>query len=125
MGEIKALFFDTFAFIELIEGNPNYAEYTDNLVIVTTKLNLMELHYGLLRCYGEEIADRYYNKYLQFAIEVSDDILMKSSKLKYKLKKRRVSYIDCIGYSMAQSLGIKFLTGDKEFADLENVEFVK
>ncbi len=32
---------------------------------------------------------------------------------------------DCIGYIFAKQLGIKFLTGDKEFENLDNVEFVK
>ena len=32
---------------------------------------------------------------------------------------------DCIGYIIAKRLGMKFLTGDKEFEGFENVEFVK
>ena len=32
---------------------------------------------------------------------------------------------DCIGYIMAKKLNIKFLTGDKEFENFLNVEFVK
>ena len=32
-----------------------------------------------------------------------------------KWKDRKVSMTDCIGYVMAKRLGIKFLTGDKEF----------
>ena len=32
---------------------------------------------------------------------------------------------DCIGYILAKNIGIKFLTGDKEFENLDNVEFVK
>ena len=39
--------------------------------------------------------------------------------------KRNVSMTDCVGYILAKQLGIKFLTGDKEFEHLDNVEFVK
>ncbi len=42
-----------------------------------------------------------------------------------KWKDRKVSIPDCIGYVMAKNLDIKFLTGDKEFEGLDNVEFVK
>ncbi len=42
-----------------------------------------------------------------------------------KWKDREVSITDCIGYIMVNKLKIKFLTGDKEFENLENVEFVK
>jgi len=40
-------------------------------------------------------------------------------------KKRNLSYVDCIGYIIAKQRNIKFLTGDKEFEYMENVEFVK
>ena len=46
-------------------------------------------------------------------------------KLRLKHKKRDLSMTDCIGYAIAKRLGIKFLTGDKEFKDFENVEFIK
>ena len=39
-------------------------------------------------------------------------------------KDRGVSITDCVGYIMAKKLGIKFLTGDKEFEKLDGVEFV-
>ena len=45
--------------------------------------------------------------------------------MKKELNKRKLSMTDCIGYMMAKQWGIKFLTGDKEFEDMENVEYVK
>ena len=39
--------------------------------------------------------------------------------------KKDISMTDCIGYFLAKSLGIKFLTGDKEFENMKDVEFVK
>ncbi|MDD5133690.1 MAG: PIN domain-containing protein [Candidatus Nanoarchaeia archaeon] len=125
MGNIKVFFFDTYALYELIEGNPNYKPYTKNIGIITTKLNLMELHYGLFLKYGKEIADNYYDKLIDYTIQINDNIIKKANEFRVSFKKRKLSYVDCIGYIIARSRNVKFLTGDKEFEDLEGVEFVK
>ena len=125
MADIKTYFFDSYAFYEIIEGNPNYQPYTIEIAIITTKLNLMELHYGLLREYGEEIADEYYDKLIKFSVEVSDDIIKEANLFRASLKERNLSYVDCVGYIIAKTRNIKFLTGDEQFKDLDNVEFVK
>jgi len=44
---------------------------------------------------------------------------------KYSKEGRKFSLIDCVGYSVAESLIIPFLTGDQEFEDLPGVEYVK
>ena len=126
MENIRTLFFDTYALFEIIEGNQSYREqYTIGVAIVTTRLNLMELHYGLLAKYRKEEADRYYDRLLEFTVEITDNIIKSASEFRLSLKKRDLSYIDCIGYILARSRGIKFLTGDRQFEDLEGVEFVK
>ncbi len=125
MGEVKAFFFDTYAFFEIIEGNKNYDLYKKNVGIITTKLNLMELHYGLLIRYGKEKAERYYNRLLQFTVDVDDVMLKKANEFRASLKKKKLSYVDCIGYVTARAIGVKFLTGDKEFKGLDNVEYVE
>ncbi len=122
---MKALFFDSYALYEIIEGDPNYKEYTNNIALVTTKLNIMELHYGLLLKHGKEIADKYYDIFIVFAIEINDETIKKANELKAIFKKRKLSYVDCIGYIIAKSRNIKFLTGDQQFFGLDNVEFVK
>ena len=43
----------------------------------------------------------------------------------YSQEGRKFSLVDCVGYSVAESLTISFLTGDREFSDLPNVEYVK
>lgn len=123
--EVNTFFFDTYAFYELIEGNENYKPYTSGIAIVTTKLNLMELHYGLLLKYGKIQADRYYDELVKFAIDISDKVIKKANEFRVSLKKRNLSYVDCIGYTIAKSRKIKFLTGDRGFIDLDNVEFIK
>lgn len=92
---------------------------------MTTRLNLMELYYRLLNLYGEAYAERAYEKFLPFAVEISDEIIKESNGFKSINKKRKLSYVDCIGYIIAKINNIKFLTGDKEFKNMENIEFVK
>ncbi len=125
MGTIETLFFDTYAFVEILLQNPNYGAYIKEIAVVTTKLNLMELYYGLFLKHGKEVAEEWYNYFLPFVIEIDDAIIKMACELKASLKKRKLSYVDCIGYIVAQKCGIKFLTGDRQFEDLKNVEFVR
>jgi len=123
--EIKTFFLDTYALYEIIEGNENYIGYTKNVAIVTTKLNLMELFYGLLIKYNEKVADNFYEKFLPYCTGIEDNVIKKAMTFRALNKKRNLSYVDCIGYIIAKQRNIKFLTGDKEFEYMENVEFVK
>ena len=118
-------FFDTYAFYELIKGNPNYKKYEKEITAITTKLNLMELHYGLLRDEGEETAEKYYNSFLKFCVEIDDEIIKLANKFRLSNYKRKLSYADCVGYILAKKFNAKFLTGDEQFKDFESVEFVK
>jgi predicted nucleic acid-binding protein len=38
---------------------------------------------------------------------------------------KKLSLVDALGYSYSRKLGIKFLTGDKEFSGMENIEYAK
>ena len=125
MGDLKTLFFDSYALFEIVEGNRNYKPYLTKVAILTTKLNLMELHYGLLNKYGRDIANKYYDLFLVFTIDIDDDIIKKANEFRLSHKNKRLSYTDCIGYTIAKTRNIKFLTGDQQFNDIDNVEFVK
>lgn len=125
MENIKTFFFDTYAFFEVIEGNKAYLPYAKKVAIITTRLNLMELHYGLLLKKGQEIADRYYYELLKFAVDISDDVILRANNFRASLKKKDLSYVDCIGYVMAKSRNVSFLTGDKGFEGVDNVEYVR
>lgn len=122
MNEI--FFFDTYALIELIKGNKNYEKYEDaNLVI--TKLNLFELYYSALKDSEETIASIMLEKYSDFTIDFDNNTIELAAKFKLLNKKLNLSMTDCIGYILAKQLGITFLTGDKQFKNMDNVEFVK
>ena len=74
---------------------------------------------------NEKEAEQFLAEYYQFVIDFSQDDIKEAAQLKLEYKKRDLSMTDCIGYVLADRLGIKFLTGDKEFKDFENVEFIK
>ena len=120
----KTLFADTYAFIEMIKGNPLYQPYT-NLQIVTTLPNLIELYYYLLREFNTSIADKYLIGYSEFLTPITLPCIQYGMQFKLQHKKEKLSYVDCVGYARALQLNIKFLTGDDKFKDKPNVEFVR
>lgn len=44
---------------------------------------------------------------------------------KKEQKRKDLSYADCIGYTYAKRHGMKFLTGDRQFERMQNVEYAK
>lgn len=125
MDDVKEFFFDTYALVEIAKGSPRYQPYEREVIIYLTRLNLMEFHYSILRTVGKEEADRLYERFLPYVVEITDTIIKKANELKLQYRERHLSYIDCLGYVMAKMLRIKFLTGDEQFKDMDNVEFVK
>ncbi|MGD9275616.1 MAG: PIN domain-containing protein [Candidatus Pacearchaeota archaeon] len=117
-------FFDSYAVIELIEGNSNYAKYSNESFVITI-FNLTEIYWFALREYSEKEAGKIYDYFSQFVIKINDETLKHAIKFRIKNKKKDLSYADCIGYIYALKNDMKFLTGDKEFGKLKNVEFVK
>ncbi len=119
----EAIFYDTYAFFEVIRGNENYKKF-EPLTIVTTIFNLTELNFALKR-EGNKSADEITRKYEHCLAEVSLDDIMKAMDFRRLGTDRNISTPDAIGYTVAKRLGIRFLTGDREFRGMENVEFVK
>jgi len=117
-------FFDTYAIIELIKGNPNYEFIKDN-VIITSSMNIAELYYSLLLENNQEFADKIINSFNFELIDITSKIAIKSSLFRFQNKKLKLSYIDCLGYILALKNNLLFLTGDKGFESLDNVEYVK
>lgn len=120
---VESYFFDTYALLELLQANPNYEEF-QKVGVATTKLNLMEVYYILLKTRDENYAELVYTRFLPYCVEITDAMVKSAMKLKLQ-QKRNFSYVDCVGYTTAKVMGLLFLTGDKEFQDLENVKFVQ
>ncbi|MFH1290556.1 MAG: PIN domain-containing protein [Nanoarchaeota archaeon] len=119
-----AYFFDSYAIIETIKDNPNYENFKDQ-PIVTNALNISEVYYHILLNTGESTANKMIESLDIQEIAISKDISINAAKFRHKHKKAKLSYADCIGYISAKTYNLKFLTGDKEFEHLDNVEFVK
>lgn len=117
-------YFDTYAIIELLKGNLKY-EFVKEKTVVTSAMNLAEVYYSLLLENGRETADTILDKLNCEYINITIESAKKSALFRHKHKKAKMSYIDCLGYTLAQENTLLFLTGDKEFEKLENVAFVK
>lgn len=117
-------FFDSYAIIELLRGNPQYLPYGEEAVTITF-LNLMEVVHSVVMEFGEKKGKEIYEKFRGCVQEVDWPIVLQMTQLKQKLQRRNVSYADCLGYAFAQQKEMLFLTGDKEFKDLPGVEFVE
>jgi predicted nucleic acid-binding protein len=119
---------DTFALIEILKGNPNYEGYS-RVDLITTEFNILELTYALFRDFGRDEAANVVD-FIRFKIEVvpaedSDYLNASEFRLSANRTGKKLSLVDALGYSYSRKLGIKYLTGDKEFSGMENVEYVK
>ncbi len=118
------IFFDSYAILEIIGQNEAFSKFA-NETIITNTLNFSEVYYSLLRIYDKNTAD-YWASHLDFEfIEITSKIGLEAAQFKYKHKKQKLSYADCIGYVTAKRNNMLFLTGDKEFKRFKKVLFVK
>src|SRR3989344_5857943 len=116
-------FFDTYAIMEIIEGNLNYEPYLNREIIINN-FTFAELCYNLFKDKSLQ-PNIYIKKYSKHIVSVNPEWIEEAMRFRLGWKDRKVSVPDCIGYVMSKKLGLKFLTGDKEFKHLDNVEFVK
>ncbi|MBI2146353.1 PIN domain-containing protein [Candidatus Woesearchaeota archaeon] len=121
---VKEYFFDSYALIEVIKGNPAYLKYSDEIVTITI-FNLVEVTYAVFRSFGEEKAHEVYEKFKGCVQDMDWGVILAALKLKDKYNKKHLSYADCLGYAFAESRDLFFLTGDEDFRDMNRVEFVK
>ena len=115
---------DTYALVEIAKGNPKFAEYL-NSDFVLTDLTLAEFYLVLFREDGEKVADYWFKKLERYSVSVSRDLLIEAVKFRYEHRKSDISFFDAIGYVFSIKNGYYFVTGDKEFENLPNVEFKK
>ncbi|MBI2655660.1 PIN domain-containing protein [Candidatus Woesearchaeota archaeon] len=117
-------FWDSYAVIEFIDGNKNYVRFIGEEAVITI-FNLAEIYWFAIHEYDEEKADSIYAKFKNCVIDMDDQALKDAIKFRKLHKSKNLSYTDCIGYTLAKKNNLKFLTGDKEFEGMNNVEFVK
>ncbi len=120
------VFLDTFAIIEIDHGNNAYKKYTIEVgEAITSALNLIEVYYTYLRLYGKREADVMYHKVKKITMGMDYEAIQAGCRIKLDNKKKRLSYADCMGYSLARQHGIPFITGDTGFKEFPGVEFLR
>ena len=117
-------FYDSYAIIEFINGNPLYREYFLEEQGVTTLYNVMEVYYVTLCEEGEEKAKIVLKQLASITIYPSLEDVADAMKFRLTHKQKNLSYADCLGYIMSLRRKLIFLTGDKEFKDFPHVRFV-
>ncbi len=123
MDEIKRCL-DTYVLVEIKLGNPKFSDYFKSRFVIVD-LILAEFYSVLLREESEEVAEYWFKKLEGYSVSVSKKILIEAVKFRYKHKRSRISFFDAVGYIFSLKNGYKFVTGDKEFKKLDNVEFRK
>ena len=117
-------FFDTYAIVELMENSSGYLRFKD-FKIVTSILNIGEIYNILLREKGKETADSWFKNFNCELLEISPEDMVKAVYFRHINKGKNISSTDAVGYILSLNNNIKFLTGDRQFEKMPNVEFVK
>lgn len=117
-------FFDSYAIIELLNGNPDYTKYSGE-ILITTSLNLAEVYYHYLKeGKGNEFLKKIDLERVE-CLTITPEDAYSAMRFRYEHRKQKYSFADALGYTISMSKGLRFLTGDKEFMHQPNVEFVK
>ena len=85
----------------------------------------MEICCAVFRGHGAKAAHEVLEACSAYEIEFSLSDVEAAMKLRFELRKLELSYADALGYHISKKAGLKFLTGDRAFAELPNVEFIR
>lgn len=118
-------FYDSYAVIEYLNANPAFIPYFEEHTGMLSLLNILEIYYSVLNDVNQEKADTVLMTILPLQINPTEETIKKAMLFRQKHKKNNLSYADCLGYQLALEKGIKFLTGDRQFKDIANVEFLQ
>ena len=120
--DVKCL--DTYALVEIKLGNPKFLNLSQSPFVITD-LTLAEFYRVLLRDANKEEADKWFKKLEHNSVPVGKEVLKEAVDFRHEHKKSGISFFDAVGYIFAMRKGYKFVTGDKQFERLANVEFRK
>ncbi len=122
---MSRFFYDSYAIIEFINNNARFISYFTENEGVTTLYNAMEVYYSILKEGGINEGKKALEMLNSIIIYPDLSYVEEAMKFRLENKEKKLSYADCLGYTVAKRLKIKFLTGDEGFRNLPNVEFVK
>jgi predicted nucleic acid-binding protein len=124
---MSSYFADSYALIEMLKGNENYRSFESERLI-TTEFNICEAGFAICRNYPTKASPvlKTVRKMVTLQATREEDYCSGAARRKEASGQgKKLSTIDCVGYSVANRLNIPFLTGDREFADMDNVQFVR
>jgi len=121
----ESYFFDSYALFCIVKGQESYKRYTSNVKIITTMMNLYEVYYHLIKENMYHEAEIFFDRFEQYCVPLYPKAIKEASRFRLANTKAGLSFIEALGYVIAQQHRIKFLTGDKAFQKMPNVMFVK
>ena len=119
------VFYDSYAILAFLSGDEKYKKVFEEHIGLTSYLQLMEVYYCVLKNHSKMQADLVLKRFSELLIEPELKDIALAMHFRYENKKKKFSYTDALGFTMAQGLGVPFVTGDKSFKDFENVLFIK
>ncbi len=115
---------DTYALVEIHNGNPVFASLMNEDVAIAD-ITMAEFYAYLYKKYDAKTADYWHRKLSLFCRAVPREVLIKAVCFRVDSGKKNLSFFDCVGYLFSRENGMVFVTGDKEFKQLDGVEFIQ
>lgn len=116
-------FLDTYVLCEILNGNKDYFRYLSDDFVVND-VTLAEFYWVILRTFNEATAEFWLRQLQPYSLSYDLFALVKAMRFRKKYAPNNFSFFDSVGYTFAQDNRMVFVTGDKEFKDFANVEFV-
>ena len=124
---------DTYALYEwLVYNNQKYKKYFEEIDVsggYITELVLLEFYHHIFHEQGKSIADNLFNAITAKTetVKLNEERIKKTGQKRSEMlkEKKKLSYTDCLNLVIAEEKNTKVLTGDKEFKEMKNAEFVK
>lgn len=120
----ETLFYDTYALYAIATGKESYTQFSKGYKIITGLMNLYEFYYILIKEDNKKIAEEFFDRLINSCVKIKPEIIKEAANFRFKEIKRKFSYVDCLGYIIAKTNNVHFLTGDIGFKGLSNVKFV-
>ena len=115
---------DTSVLVEIHLGNPKLIHY-QNKPFVITDLALSEFCGYLLKKHGEKTGDYWFNKLSSFSYSLSKELLYEAAKFRWKLRHKKMSFVDAATYLFSQKTHCTLITTDYDFQNLPGVEILR
>jgi len=119
------VFLDTYTLIEMNNENSNYKKYRE-AELVTLLENLAEMYYIISRDKGKDEAESNFRQFLIIGKVMPPGLIPLAMEFRLSNRKEKnFSYFDSFGYVYALENNMKFVTGDRAFRGMKNVEIAR